>query len=194
MRRKAIAVALGLAFAGGTLAIMTLPSESHGKHRGGYSAAHAGERGYHHGQYHRGGRDRVRHHRAHGSRHAWRMIRNFRELYDTDGDGRVTTEEVETVRADMFNRHDADGDGRLTIDEFESLWLEKMRLMMVRNFQRYDRDGTGEISLEDFNRNAERIARVVDRRGERVRERRERREERRGMRHRQKQDTEQSTD
>jgi Ca2+-binding EF-hand superfamily protein len=82
------------------------------------------------------------------------------ERFDRSGDGRVSQEDVDAVRAERFAAFDADGDGVLDLDEYEQLWLDAMRRQMVRSFQRLDVDGDGEITEEEF---VEAYSRLVER-------------------------------
>jgi len=47
------------------------------------------------------------------------MMRIMIVLLDTDGDGKLSLEEVQAVHARMFKAMDADKDGRLTADEIQ---------------------------------------------------------------------------
>lgn len=110
------------------------------------------------------GRDRREHeHRAgmgghmSGGHHGMmrgRMARGERllELYDGDGDGRVTQEEVDTYRRDRLAEFDRDGDQVLTLQEYEALYLDAMREAMVDRFQEHDADGDGRVTVEEFSR------------------------------------------
>lgn len=144
----------------------------HGKDRGPHMRGHGTHHGKHHGMYgdgrsrghhgdgRRGGgyggdRDEWRHH---GDRHGGRMghgrrmghLLNLIELYDRDGDGKVTPEEIDATRADRLSSFDRDGNGTLSLEEYEALWLDAMRERMVDRFQSHDDDGDGQVTVEEF--------------------------------------------
>ncbi len=83
------------------------------------------------------------------------------ELYDQDGDDRVTQAEIDEARADRLSEFDSDGNGTLSLQEYEALWLEAMRERMVDRFQSHDDDGDGQVTVEEFSK---RTARLVVRR------------------------------
>lgn len=83
------------------------------------------------------------------------------ETFDTNNDGRVTQEEIDTYRQQQLARFDADGNGQLTLEEYQALWADAMRERMVRQFQAHDRDGDGNVTVEEFQ---ERYAEVVSNR------------------------------
>lgn len=105
-----------------------------------------------------GGHDR--HHRG-GDMGAQLM-----ELYDTNGDGAITQEEIDTARADRLAAFDADGNGTLSLEEYQALWLDAYRERMVDNFQRHDDDGDGAITVEEFGEDQSRLVRRLDRDGD----------------------------
>lgn len=72
------------------------------------------------------------------------------ETFDTNDDGRVTQEEIDTYRQQQISRFDRDQNSQLSIEEYQALWAEAMRERMVRQFQRHDRDGDGQVTLEEF--------------------------------------------
>lgn len=84
------------------------------------------------------------------------------ELADKDGDGRLSTEEIETFRSEIFARHDASGDGRLSLEEYDALFREITRPIMVRSFQFLDPDGNGQITEEEFLRPTDRLVRMFE--------------------------------
>lgn len=87
--------------------------------------------------------------RHHGRDHG-RGMENLMATYDTNDDGQVTQEEVDTFRADRLAEFDADGNGTLDLDEYQALWLDAYRERMVDNFQRHDDNGDGIITVEEF--------------------------------------------
>ncbi|MEM9230871.1 MAG: calcium-binding protein [Pseudomonadota bacterium] len=95
-----------------------------------------------------------------GRNRAGRMIR-FMETFDTNADGDLTQEEIDSTRAERLARFDVNTDGVLTLDEFEALWLDAMRERMVDRFQSHDDDGDGQVTAEEF---GDRFANIVTRR------------------------------
>ncbi len=96
--------------------------------------------------HHKEGGDRSKHREA----RAERMI----ERFDTDGDGAISTEEVEAMKAAKFAEADANGDGGLTMEEIEA-WHEaqrekRMQARKERMFDKRDTNGDGVISIDEF--------------------------------------------
>lgn len=119
-----------------------------------------GQGGYHMAEAARGQR--------HGGRGARRMHRleQMVETYDSDGDGRVTQEEVDTYRSERVGRFDSDGDGALTLEEYQALWLDAMRERMVDRFQYHDDDGDGRVTVDEFSSRTGNLVRARDRDGD----------------------------
>ena len=90
------------------------------------------------------------------------------ERFDRSGDGRVSQEDVDAVRAERFAAFDADGDGELSLEEYEALWLDAMRRQMVRDFQRLDVDGDARVTEEEFRAPYRRLVERFDRTGDGV--------------------------
>ncbi|MCI4662207.1 MAG: calcium-binding protein [Neomegalonema sp.] len=116
------------------------------------------------------------------------------EQADTNGDGKVTPDEIEAMKAARFSEADADKDGVLTAEEmaahakaqFEArfarhaerrlkwmdkngdgvLSLDEMDGPGARMAMRLDRDGDGAISREEAQAAQERFAKRFERRGE----------------------------
>ena len=63
---------------------------------------------------------------------------------DTDGDGRITAEEVTVWRTAQFSAADANGDGKLTLREAERYPA------IAEHFSQFDRDKNGSLSREEF--------------------------------------------
>ncbi|MFA9462186.1 EF-hand domain-containing protein [Thiohalorhabdus sp. Cl-TMA] len=88
------------------------------------------------------------------------------ERFDTNGDGKLTTEELRDFRTERLHKFDKNGDGHLGLDEFEGAWLAGMETRMVRRFQHFDRDGSGEVTEEEYLRPVTRMMRHLDRDGD----------------------------
>jgi Ca2+-binding EF-hand superfamily protein len=88
------------------------------------------------------------------------------EMFDQNGDGSITQDEVNAAVAERFAAADADKDGRVTLDEFKAYRLAEMQPMQVRAFQRLDRDGDGKVTRAEFDRVSERMFARFDRDGD----------------------------
>lgn len=142
--------------------------EGRGPHMRGRGEHHGMHRGHgHHGSGRESDREEGWAHR--GREHGGKMGRGrgmdrvlgLLELYDMDGDDRVTQDEIDKVRADRLAEFDSDGNGVLSLQEYEALWLDAMRERMVDRFQSHDDDGDGQVTVEEFSK---RTARLVMRR------------------------------
>jgi len=98
------------------------------------------------------------------------QIAEFKEafsLFDKDGDGTITTEELGTVMRslgqnpteaelqDMINEVDGDGNGTIDFPEFLALMARKMKDTdseeeLIEAFKVFDRDGNGFISAAEL--------------------------------------------
>ncbi|KAH0478047.1 MAG: hypothetical protein KVP17_003070 [Porospora cf. gigantea B] len=98
------------------------------------------------------------------------QIAEFKEafaLFDTDGDGTITTREIGTVMrslgqnpteaelADMVHEIDQDGNGTIDFTEFLALMARKLRDTdseeeLIEAFKVFDRDGNGFISAAEL--------------------------------------------
>ncbi|MEQ8965121.1 MAG: calcium-binding protein [Azospirillaceae bacterium] len=88
------------------------------------------------------------------------------EMFDADGDGTITVEEIAATREARFAETDADGDGTVSLDEFEALFLEMIRPHMVDAFQHLDADGDAAVTAEEFAAPIDRMAGFADRDGD----------------------------
>ena len=79
------------------------------------------------------------------------------QMFDTDGDGIVTPEELREQLQSKLTEYDSDGDGSLSIAEFEPLHSAMVREMMVRRFQYLDVDGDGSVTVEEMTAPADRM-------------------------------------
>ncbi len=80
-----------------------------------------------------------------GKGSGWLMKR-----YDANNDGKLTQEEIDTTRKDIFAKHDANKDGKLDLAEFKARWVEFTDRRKVRGFQRIDTDGDAGITVEEY--------------------------------------------
>ncbi|EPX87293.1 EF hand/EF-hand domain pair [Rubellimicrobium thermophilum DSM 16684] len=89
------------------------------------------------------------------------------EFYDTDGDGRITREEIEARKAQRFAEADANGDGALSPEELvalEEAIRQEMRLARAtRQIARMDDNGDGLLQAEELEERTPRLAPIFDR-------------------------------
>ncbi|MDA7946817.1 MAG: hypothetical protein MPJ78_05010 [Hyphomicrobiaceae bacterium] len=112
-------------------------ADSRGSHGGGHHGMGKHADG-HHGKWHKRGKR--------GKKSMYRMIARF----DTNDDGKLTQEEVDTTRKDLHAKNDTNKDGKLNLEEFETLWVDFTNRRMVRGFQRIDVNGDAVITLEEY--------------------------------------------
>ena len=108
------------------------------------------------GKYHGG------YHGGHHGRHFETML----EIYDNDGDGKLTQAEIDNGRAERLAEFDGDGDQALDLEEYQALWLDSMNARMVDRFQHLDEDGDGTVTLAEFTEHTENIVARKDRNGD----------------------------
>ncbi|WP_298921326.1 calcium-binding protein [uncultured Roseobacter sp.] len=72
------------------------------------------------------------------------------EILDSDGDGKVTLEEMQAHGAARLAKVDADGDGFLTLPEIEAAASERAKQRASRMMDRLDADEDGKISAEEL--------------------------------------------
>ncbi len=82
------------------------------------------------------------------------------QMFDADGDGTVTPQEMREQMQAKLTEYDSDGDGTLSISEFETLHSAMIREMMVDRFQHLDADGDGSITAEEMTAPANRMERM----------------------------------
>ncbi len=82
------------------------------------------------------------------------------QMFDADGDGTVTPEEMRAGLQAKLTEYDSDGDGTLSIGEFEALHSAMIREMMVDRFQHLDADGDGAITAEEMAAPADKMERM----------------------------------
>ena len=66
----------------------------------------------------------------------------FLGMFDTDADGKVSREEFDARRGELFALADTDGNGSFTLQDFGPLWLSINENRVVDMFQRADADGS----------------------------------------------------
>lgn len=69
---------------------------------------------------------------------------------DTDGDGKLTAQELHAAREQQIERFDGDRDGRLSAAEYQAWWLDVAQPRLARQFRADDGDKDGEITLEEL--------------------------------------------
>lgn len=88
-------------------------------------------------------------------------------IYDTDGDGRITAEEIEARKAARFAEADADGDGGLSPEELvaldEAIRMEVQLARAAQRIERFDDNGDGLLQSEEIEARTPRIAPIFDR-------------------------------
>ncbi len=109
-----------------------------------------------------------KHGRGHGfgGRGGSGMMQQIFTRMDSDGNGAITQEEVDTFRAAQVAAADASGDGALSIDEFDTAYRDLTRSKMVRAFQRLDADGDGSISAAEMDAQIGTLVERMDRNGD----------------------------
>jgi hypothetical protein len=70
----------------------------------------------------------------------------FPSEYDANGDGTVTSEEIQAARAEEFAKIDANGDGYISLAELQA-WPAKRQ---EEKFASLDADGSGSLSQAEF--------------------------------------------
>ncbi|WP_428650099.1 EF-hand domain-containing protein [Roseibium sp.] len=89
--------------------------------------------------------------------------RMFLEMFDTDADGKVTREEFDARRTELFALADTDGSGSFTLADFGPLWLAVNESRIVHMFQRADADGSLGITAEEAEKHMDRMMDHADR-------------------------------
>ncbi|SFF13398.1 EF hand [Sulfitobacter brevis] len=82
------------------------------------------------------------------------------QMFDADGDGTVTPEELRTQLQAKLAEYDGNGDGSLSITEFEILHSAMIREAMVDRFQYLDANGDGAITAEEMTAPATKMERM----------------------------------
>jgi len=69
---------------------------------------------------------------------------------DTNGDGSLTLEEMQSARQARFAQADADGDGNLSRDELLAAGAERIATMVDRQMERFDDNEDGMLSANEM--------------------------------------------
>lgn len=85
---------------------------------------------------------------------------------DTDGNGRLTQQEIDASINGRYARFDADKNGTLSLEEFTSLWAELTRPLAVRAFQLLDPNGDASIARAEVDERFGRVVQRFDRNGD----------------------------
>jgi hypothetical protein len=89
----------------------------------------------------------------HGGRHGGGDAEHMKAI-DTNGDGDISTAEIEAFRTSMFNAADANKDGSLTLAEMnahhEAMEAQRKAERQSRMFASMDTDGNGAVSAAEF--------------------------------------------
>lgn len=93
------------------------------------------------------------------SRHE-RHMRRFAErriaLLDTDGDGKISRDEITAEHKRLFGAADVNSDGKLSADEFRRRGRWFVRMGTTSFFDMLDADGDGQLTAEEINAPSER--------------------------------------
>ncbi len=86
----------------------------------------------------------------HGGPHGPMGFEQLAERYDANKDGKISQEEIDTIRGKLLVEFDADKSGNLSLAEFQNLWLKSNNQKMIRDFQRLDADANGQVTVDEY--------------------------------------------
>ncbi len=78
------------------------------------------------------------------------MMREATASFDTDGDGKLSPEEMAAGVDTLLKTYDTDANGSLSLEEFATLHTAMMRPMTVRMFQMHDSDGDAAVTKAEM--------------------------------------------
>lgn len=94
----------------------------------------------------------------HGGKHGGKKGGKFMErlaMFDADGDGNITQDEIAAHKAARFAAIDANGDGEVSLEEMsahhEAMQAQKQSERQAKRFAAMDADGNGTLSAEELN-------------------------------------------
>lgn len=81
---------------------------------------------------------------------------------DTNGDGKITQEEMAAAREARFAKVDADGDGFVTQEEMTAHMMARHEERMKKMFERQDADGDGKLAAGEFGGHGAKMFEMMD--------------------------------
>ena len=90
----------------------------------------------------------------------------FMKRFDLNNDGKVTQEEIDKAKTDLFAKYDTDGNGVLSLEEWQAMRQDRMKERMAEHFKRQDSNGDGGISQEEFMARAQHMMERMDHNGD----------------------------